>query len=766
VGRTDPGQYGFDASDGPTSNGGPDNVDNPHPKELYGMTERGLDFITRQVKAGRPFYVQLSHYASRQGGDASPQALAAVKSWGRRLSERELSEAAATLDLDIALGMVLHQLDALGIADGTYVIFTTDHGSPGRNPPFSGGKGTVSEGGLRVPLVIRGPGIKPGVCSHVRTIGADLFPAIAELARVSEPVPKGVEGGSLASLLANAGEGTVRRLREEFVVHFPHYDKDPVGPASAILLGDFKLIRVYETNARRLFNIATDPGERHDLAREMPEKAKELDQRLSDYLAAVNAQMPTIKQPDDPSPVSEPRRGGDGRSKNKDKLSPPEGKRGRDQGAEKEPTQNSACNDVPAHPFDLILGRPTRDAITVSVLAYQDAEGLIAYGPERDHYTRQTPTLRFVKGEPVEIVIGSLQPDTRYFYQFRADDPKSIEGTFHTQRPPGGEFTFTVTADSHLDDRTSAEVYQRTLANALADGPDFHIDLGDTFMTEKHDSRASAARQYLAQRFYFGQLCHTAPLFVALGNHDGESPRGSDADSLAVWSNMMRKRYFPNPVPDGFYSGNMAKHPEAGLLQDYYAWQWGDALFVVLDLFWYAEKQRGRSDNWSRTLGANQYQWLTRTLEESKAQFKFVFIHHLVGGATPEGRGGVEAAGLFEWGGRNPDGADAFKEQRRGWPTPIHPLLVRNHVNIVFHGHDHLYAKQDLDGVVYQAVPQPGDPKGSARSAAEYSYASGVLHGSSGHVRVAVSAGGVTVDYVRSDRSVAHSYSILSGRRP
>ena len=65
-------------------------------------------------------------------------------------------------------------------------------------------------------------------------------------------------------------------------------------------------------------------------------------------------------------------------------------------------------------------------------------------------------------------------------------------------------------------------MYQRTLANALADAPDFHVDLGDTFMTEKHDNRENAARQYLAQRFYFGGLCHSAPLFLVLGNHDVE----------------------------------------------------------------------------------------------------------------------------------------------------------------------------------------------------------------------------------------------------
>ena len=308
--RANPSQHGYDENDGANGNGGPDNVDNPHPKQLYRMTERGMDFMTRQVKAGKPFYLQLSHYASRQGGDATPEALAAVKGWGGNLNEREIAEAAADLDLDIAFGQLLKKLDDLGVATNTYVLFTTDHGTSGRNPPLSGGKGTVSEGGLRVPFIIRGPGIQPGTCSHVRVIGEDLLPTVAALAHVSEPLPKGIEGGSLASVLANGGRGAVQRPREEFVVHFPHYDKDALGPASTILLGDFKLIHVYETGALRLFNLANDPGERRDLAKEMPAKAKELDQRLTDYLVAMNAQMPKPNPNYDPTkPTGVPRGG-------------------------------------------------------------------------------------------------------------------------------------------------------------------------------------------------------------------------------------------------------------------------------------------------------------------------------------------------------------------------------------------------------------------------------------------------------------------------
>jgi predicted phosphodiesterase len=357
------------------------------------------------------------------------------------------------------------------------------------------------------------------------------------------------------------------------------------------------------------------------------------------------------------------------------------------------------------------------------------------------------------------VLIGSLRPDTRYHYQFRwrpagsAPFSTSPNYSFHTQRPPGSTFTFTIQADSHLDEHTDPALYRQTIANVLADAPDFHVDLGDTFMTEKHVSREDAATQYLAQRYYFGLVGATSPVFLVLGNHDGEtagSRPGTSADSLAVWSNAMRKRYFPNPLPDTFYSGNKSVDLLAGQLQDYYAWQWGDALFIVLDPFWYGLPQRGRNDNWSRTLGPEQYQWLKRTLEQSKTRFKFVFIHHLVGGIDKQSRGGIEAAPFYEWGGHNADGTDGFADHRPGWPAPIHQLLVENKVSIVLHGHDHLFAKQDLNGIVYQGVPQPGAPKGGARNAADYGYASGVILDGSGHLRVRISPDKAEVDYVRS----------------
>jgi len=450
------------------------------------------------------------------------------------------------------------------------------------------------------------------------------------------------------------------------------------------------------------------------------------------------------------------------------------GQKGQGKGGVMMPTP-AFRTEVPVHDYDLILGRPTKNAITLSVLTYEDREGYVAYGAKAGVYASETPKRKFVKGEPVELLIDGLQPNTCYHYQFRSrlegeKDYASSEGnSFITARPPGSSFTFTVQADPHLDFGTEPEVYQRSLTNAILTGTDFHIDLGDTFMTDKYTNYKEADKQYLAQRYYFGIIGQKSPVYLVLGNHDGEAGWFLDGtrDNMAVWSNGVRKRYFPNPVPDSFYTGNQVPDAQAGLLENYYAWTWGDAQFIVLDPFWFTRSKSRGDDNWNRTLGEAQYAWLKKTLETSAAKYRFVFLHHLVGGSSKEGRGGAEAAKFFEWGGHSLNGENEFATKRPGWAMPIHQLLVKHQVNVVFHGHDHLFVKQELDGVIYQEVPQPGHPRGTTRSAAEYGYASGVVLPSSGILSVKVSPDSAVVQYLKTGKGeaeMAHQYVIQGSK--
>jgi len=302
-----PGEHGFDQHDGETGNAGPGLFEDPNPKDIFGITERGSAFMAEQVKAGKPFYLQLSHYAVHT-------AHLSLKKTEQACANRELGEvhtnvpfAAMTEDLDTGVGMILDKIEQLGITDNTYVIYMSDNGAAVRassNEPLAKGKGSLWEGGIRVPLIVRGPGIKAGLFCHAPVVGYDLFPTFCELAGLSEPPPKGVEGGSLVPLFRSDGKGEVKRPRKELAFHFPHYGRTPENtPHSTIRLGDYKLIKSYETGELHLFNLAEDIGEEHDLAQQMPERAAELHRRLNKYLKDINAQMPVVNPNYDPDKV-------------------------------------------------------------------------------------------------------------------------------------------------------------------------------------------------------------------------------------------------------------------------------------------------------------------------------------------------------------------------------------------------------------------------------------------------------------------------------
>jgi hypothetical protein len=429
----------------------------------------------------------------------------------------------------------------------------------------------------------------------------------------------------------------------------------------------------------------------------------------------------------------------------------------------KQPMPHVFSGPAPAHPLDVILCRPTDTSITVSVLAYQDAEAYLEFGPANQPIAK-TEVRALQAKVPVEFVLANLKPNAPCSYRVlvrQKGQPSfepDAERRFHTARPPGSSFVFTMQADSHLDQNTRPEVYERSLAQALKDKTDFHIDLGDTFMTDKYGkgNHKASLPQYFAQRYYLSQLGHSAAIFMVLGNHDGERLDDYDGspECMSVWSCMMRKSLFPNPRPGGFYSGNTTEKKPLGVIENYYAWEWGDALFVALDPFWSTEERMARKSsdgNWKRTLGKEQYDWLAKTLEASKSKYKFLFIHHLVGGLDESARGGSEAAALYEWGGKSKDGKDEFAKYRPNWSMPIHDLLLKHKVSAVFHGHDHFFARQERDDIVYQLVPQPGHPGfANLRNAEEYGYLRGHFLPPTGILRVTVAPEKATVDYVRS----------------
>jgi hypothetical protein len=438
---------------------------------------------------------------------------------------------------------------------------------------------------------------------------------------------------------------------------------------------------------------------------------------------------------------------------------------------------------------NVVLGSPTATSIKANVFS-PDQGGTVwlAYGASSGRYDRQTAAVALAAGRPVELAVDGLEANTRYYYRLYFQPAGSAaagpteEYAFQTARAAGSTFVFTIQGDSHPERERSqfnAELYARTLQAAAADRPDFHLAMGDDFSVDTLDpatiNAAKVTERYTIQRPWLGLVGKSAPVFLVNGNHEQAARYllNGTPDSVAVWAQNARNSHYSQPAPDGFYSGNAEVVPFIGLLRNYFAWTWGDALFVVIDPYWGSpvcvdEPFGGGAKHpnaWDFTHGDAQYQWLKTTLEQSRARYKFVFAHHVMG----TGRGGIELAGLWEWGGFSANGAYGFTSQRPAWTSPIHQLMAANKVTIFFQGHDHLWARQALDGVTYQTLPEPADPNYTLYNAD--SYRSGDKLPNTGYARVTVSPGGVKVEYVRTylpadegagrvSGTVAYSYTL------
>lgn len=314
----DPGRYGYDEHDGHTTNkeGGFCNKDHrkqwggyaeEDPKRVHSITRRAIDFMRRSVREERPFFVQLSHYAVHSDIVYSEDSLHAVGSWPLGKQHKSPAYAAMLRDLDLSIGTLLEAYRSMGLAENTYLIFLSDNGGMpvlpiqvnegrpyrlGLNLPLLRGKWDLTEGGIRVPFAIAGPGIEPGSQSDTPVISYDLLPTITDLAGIREELPENLDGGSLRPLFENP-EGEVRRSFEGLVFHFPHYNI--VGlfePHSAIRVGDSKLLKFYSSERSLLFNVAGDIGESTDLSAVQPENKRQLEALLAGYLEAVEAERP------------------------------------------------------------------------------------------------------------------------------------------------------------------------------------------------------------------------------------------------------------------------------------------------------------------------------------------------------------------------------------------------------------------------------------------------------------------------------------------
>lgn len=306
---------------------------------------------------------------------------------------------------------------------------------------------------------------------------------------------------------------------------------------------------------------------------------------------------------------------------------------------------------------------------------------------------------------PISIPLRHLKPDTTYEYQVYARTKGSetflpvIKDNFQTQRTEKSPFSFAMISDSHitLDEPARLKILFEISRSIQTRKPDFLLMLGDNIATfTSHggpmtDERYGPALYYRLKRG-LGNLTASIPVFNVIGNWEGEN--GWHPEKYRTWARDSRMSWMPAPLPNTYPEGG-GKHG------DYYGFTWGDTLNLVLNVTGYTliehihGSEVGKADDW--TLGEKQRDWLFKQLSESDSKWKFIYIHHTVGGKagddlnTRYGRGGGQAA-------------------YTGEQKLIHEWMKEFDVNALFYGHDHVFTDIPVDGIHYICAGSAGAP--------------------------------------------------------
>jgi len=281
------------------------NLEKYHDKDIFlteALTLEAMDAMDNAMEKEKPFYLYLSHYAVHTPIQGDPRY--EQKYLDKGLDPTEAKYASMVEGMDKSLGDILDFVDKKGIADNTIILFMSDNGGlsavarggkkHSHNKPLSSGKGSIHEGGIREPMLVKWPGVTTAnTVSDSRLIIEDFFPTILEMAQIATyKTVQNIDGKSFTPIL----KGEQLNDRRPLFWHYPN-NWGPSGPGigafSAVRLGDFKLIYYHIDETFELFDIKNDIGESNNLTTSNPKKVVELSAILSDYLRSVDAQMPT-----------------------------------------------------------------------------------------------------------------------------------------------------------------------------------------------------------------------------------------------------------------------------------------------------------------------------------------------------------------------------------------------------------------------------------------------------------------------------------------
>lgn len=269
------------------------------------LTEEALRAV--EVNRERPFFLYLAHFDVHTPIEAKPAYVEKYRQMVQpQMRHRNAVYAAKVQSLDESVGRVMQTLQSLGVAENTLIIFTSDNGGmdldgfPTDNHPLRAGKGTAYEGGVRVPLIVKWPGvIHPGGVSHEPVITMDFFPTLLAAAEAkSDPAPAAPRDG--VSLMPIFQDAAMSLHREALFWHYPHHHDYGAEPYGAVRSGEWRLVEFYDDMRTELYHLADDISETKDVSAAHPEVAHRLTQMLHDWRGKTGAQMPEPNPDHDP----------------------------------------------------------------------------------------------------------------------------------------------------------------------------------------------------------------------------------------------------------------------------------------------------------------------------------------------------------------------------------------------------------------------------------------------------------------------------------
>jgi hypothetical protein len=408
-----------------------------------------------------------------------------------------------------------------------------------------------------------------------------------------------------------------------------------------------------------------------------------------------------------------------------------------------------------------LLSRPTETSIRLNALNNrQPAEAAIELRKEgAGDWQRQPSVLKLSSHEMLDWNLTGLSPATRYEYRILmkpgADGPLQplVSGAFRTQRKRPASYTAVLITDPHTgsfpEGSRPVRTLDRVVENASRAKAEFVLDLGDNvawpgsrdYGQKNPDGAVEAYARYRRQ---IGPLSIHAPHFALIGNWSGES--GKFPEKSIEMMAAVRQAFLPGP--------NHLTYPQGGSdKEDYYAFSWGDALYVMLNIQTYSKPSQpdqlpslmadvNQITEW--TLGEKQMAWFETTLRKATERFRFVCMHHAAGGNAGDldntlyGRGGARA-----W--------------NTGEQARIHALMKKHHVQIFFYGHDHVFVDDVVDGIHYALPGSCGAPWHFTKEETGYERS----WPDSGHAQLEVTPEKASISFINVEGKVLHSFSVL-----